>query len=257
MLSGLHIPKEGTPEPESIDEYLKKFHHFAAPSLPYLLALLIHQSSDFPPIETSLIVIESISTLFSIAFPKTGEDTTSQQLSAKKNDAAQWASSRRWAVMGDFISKIGRLAATRNIAILLTSQMTAKIRPETGAVMHPAISGTAWDTGISTRIVVFRDWIFQDGAGSQGELVPGVRLAGITKAKGVSYEGVGKVVMFTIEQNGLREVQMDQTDIVLPVTSLKRKRGEVADSEGEEVVSDQEFGWAGEFDSLNVEAVPE
>lgn len=57
---------------------------------------------------------------------------------------------------------------------------------------------------------------------------------------------------------------MDRTDIGLngppglPATSLKRKRGEVVDSqsEDEEAESDQEFGWAGDYDTLALEAGP-
>ena len=203
MLSDLHIPEEeATSDLDPVDEYLKRLHHFITPTLPHLLALLTHHSSCFPPADTSLIVVDSISTLFAIAFPKTGDNASSQQPAAKKSDAAHWASGRRWAVMGDFISKISRLAATRNIAILLTSQMITRVRSETGAVLHPAISGTAWDSSISTRIVVFRDWIFQptNAASSQEEYVPDVRLVGVMKAKGISDEGVGKVVMFIIEK---------------------------------------------------------
>lgn len=203
VLSGLHTPEEeAKSDLDPVNEYLNRLHRFITPSLPHLLALLTHQSTSFPPTETSLIVVDSISTLFAIAFPKTGESASSQQPAAKKSDAAQWASGRRWAVMGDFISKISRLAATRNIAILLTSQMTTRVRSETGALLHPAISGTAWDTSISTRIMIFRDWVFQatDATSSQGEYVSGVRLVGVVKAKGVNYEGVGKLVTFTIEK---------------------------------------------------------
>lgn len=268
ILCSLHISEgEAKSDPASVDEYLDKFHHFITPSLPHLLALLTHQSSDFPPTETSLIVVDSISTLFALAFPKTAENASSQQTPVKKSEAAHWASGRRWAVLGDFISKISRLAVTRNIAVLLTSQMTTRIRSETGAVLHPAISGTAWDAGISTRIVLFRDWMFQasGSAGSQGEYMPGVRFAGVMKAKGVSYEGVGKVVTFMIEKNGLREIPVDQTKIrlnaspVMPATSSKRKREEVADSqsENEEAESDQEFGWAGDDEMITTEAVPD
>ena len=205
MLSGLNSHEEEiASDPVSIDGHLEKLNHFTTPTLPHLLALLAHQSSAFPPAGTTLIVIDSISTLFAMAFPKTGENVSSNQLPAKKSDAAQWASGRRWAVMGDFISKINRLAATSDIAILLTNQMTTRIHSETGAVMHRAISGTAWDSGVSTRIVLFRDWIFEaaDTGSSQGEYVPGARLAGVMKAKGCSTEGVGKVVIFTIEKVG-------------------------------------------------------
>lgn len=203
MLSDLHISENETAsEPESVDDHLKRLHHFTTPSLPYLLALLMHQSPSFPPTETSLLVIDSFSTLFALAYPKTGENVRSQQPTIKKNDSAQWASGRRWAVMGDIISKIGRLATTWNIAVLLTSQMTTRVTSDAGAVLQPAISGTSWDTGISSRVVVFRDWISQgtDASSSQGEYLPGVRLAGVSKAKGVSHEGLTKTVMFTIEK---------------------------------------------------------
>ena len=283
MLSGLRLPEnEVTSDPESIDDHLERLHHFTTPSMPHLLALLTHQSLSSPPTETSLIVIDSFSTLFALAYPKTGENVSSQQPAVKKSDAAQWASGRRWAAMGDIISQISRLATTWNIAILLTSQMATRITSEAGAVLQPAISGTAWDTGISSRVVVFRDWIFQatDAASSQGEYVPGVRLAGVSKAKGVSYEDMTKTVMFTIEKvsaldccgkaslkekTGLREIRIDQTETrlnetsVQPALSLKRKRGEIVDSqsEDEETESDREFGWVGEDDTLNTKVVPE
>lgn len=187
---------------EKSDEYLNNFHHFITPTLPHLLALLTHQSTGFPPSNTSIIVIDAVATLFALAFPKTMQNTNSQQTPAKRSDATQWASSRRWAVMGDFISKIGRLAATRNIAILITNQTNTRIRSETGAMLHPAVSGTAWDSGIRTCVVLFRDWLFQpnDASSSQGNFVPGVRFAGVMRVKGVAYEGVGKVVAFGIEK---------------------------------------------------------
>ncbi|KAL2052373.1 hypothetical protein ABVK25_007245 [Lepraria finkii] len=247
-------------------DLLDRFHHYTTPTLPHLLALLTHQATSFPPPNTSLIVIDSFSTLFALAFPKTMESTDNPQTPAKKSDAAQWAGSRKWAVMGDFISKIGRHAATTNIAILLTGQTTTRIRSKTEAVLHPAISGTGWDSVLGTRVVLFRDWTFQitETPSSQGEYVPGVRFAGVVKAKGVSYEGVGKVVALRIEKGGLREIKMDRAKIRLksspPLpTSVKRKRGEIADSESEEgeAVSDLEFSWALDDNALRIESLPD
>ena len=56
---------------------------------------------------------------------------------------------------------------------------------------------------------------------------------------------------------------VDQTEIrlnrlpVLPATSSKRKREEIADSQSddEEAESDREFGWAGDDDTLTTQAV--
>ncbi len=197
-ISGKHPPYS-----QSVSKArLNNLHHFSTPTLPHLLALLTHQSTSFPPFNTSLIVIDSVSTLFALAFPKILESADNPRTQAKKSDAVQWAAGRRWAVMSEFMSKIGRLAATSNIAILLTIQATTRIRYETRAVLHPAISGTAWDSGIGARLVLFRDWLFRgpEAPSSQGEYMLGIRFAGIMKAKGVTYEGVGRVATFTIEE---------------------------------------------------------
>ena len=190
-------------------DILENFYHFSVPTLPHLLALMIHPSRLFPPPKTSLIVIDSISSLFTLAFPRMTKTTASQNDAGKKNDATQWAASRRWSVMGDFISKIGKLAATNNIAILLISQTTTRVRAESDTVLHPAISGTLWDSGINTRLVLFRDWLLKRGGGSnQGRYIAKARFAGIVKAAGITYEGISKAVPFAIKQ-----VRKDRDDV--------------------------------------------
>jgi len=185
-------------------EVSDRFHHFNVPTLPHLLALLIHTSGFFPPPNTSLIVVDSISSLFTLAFPKTVEKLPSRGDAGKKYDAAQWAASRRWAVMSDFISKVGKLAATSNIAILLISQTTTRIRVESDTVLHPALSGSAWDNGVNVRIVLFRDWLLKrNERSSQGIYIPTARFAGIVRAAGVTYDGLNKVVPFIIKSVGM------------------------------------------------------
>ena len=189
------------PDSDSIEGLLTKFQHFSTPTLSHLLALLAHPSEKFPPEGTSLIVIDTISTLFALAFPKTAEDSRKHQTPQKQTDAAQWASGRRWAVMSDLLSKLCRLAVTRNTAIILLGQTITRVRSDTGALLYPPISGTAWNGGITSRIVLFRDWLFQTKHGSsQMEHRSDVRFAGVVKNKGVAHEGVGKVAAFVIEK---------------------------------------------------------
>ena len=202
FLSGVEQSQSSATKPGSPHTDLKNLHHFATPTLPHLLALLSAQTTSFPPPGTSLLVIDSVSILFALAFPKTTDSLDNQQTPVKKTEAVQWASGRRWAVMGDFISKLGRLAATKDIAVLLTSQMTTRIRSETGAMLQPAISGNAWETGIGNRIILIRDWLFQttSSASSQGEYIAGARFASVIKAKGVSREVSSRPCIFSIEQ---------------------------------------------------------
>ena len=198
-----NVDLESSTQPDSsnAERQMKNLTHYVVPTLAHLMAMIAHPLENFPAKDTGLIVADDISTLFALAFPKAIDDAHKNQAPPKKYDAAQFASGRRWAVIGDLISKLGRLAVTWNIAILLLGKTITRVHSDTGAVLCPAVSGTAWDSGISNRIVLFRDWLFlaQDTS-SQPEHVPGARFAGITKAKGVAYNGFDRTVAFTIEQ---------------------------------------------------------
>ncbi|KAI9704731.1 MAG: hypothetical protein M1836_006511 [Candelina mexicana] len=252
-------PPSSPPADRSMDDILSKFNYFTTPTLPHMLALLFHPSPEFPPSDTALIVIDSISTSFSNAFARTTEDKprTGQPNFTKKPDAAQWAASRRWAVMEDFMSKLSKLAATKNIAVLLTSQTTTKVRAETGAVLHPALSGKGWDRGLTNRIVLFRDWPPSPVDTTQHpEGILALRYAGVVKAGGVlqnGLEGLGSVVPFLIESSGLKEITpalRETNTISMPIIpgARKRKLDEIADSQSEDdaLPSDEEYGWAEE-----------
>ncbi len=86
-----------------------------------------------------------------------------------------------------------KLAALRNIAVVLLNQSVTKMQSGAGARLVPAVSSTAWDAGIATSIALFRDW------GWDGKQV---RYARVMRANGVADGGkgaVGKVLAFTIE----------------------------------------------------------
>lgn len=231
---------------------LNGLHHFFAPTLPHLFALLSHPCESFPPSKASLLVVDNISALFSLAFPRSSERSDDKQTPVKKNQVTQWAANRRWAAMDKLISDLGKLAAIENMAIVLISQMTTRIRDEARAALYPAIAGNAWESGIATRIVLFRDWLSQEPeTSSQGETASGVRFAGVTKAKNVFYEGMGRLTTFRIKSNGLEEEAIDAVELKVrtsstpPQLSLKRRHSEVADSESEtgDATSDHDFGW--------------
>ena len=191
-----------SPEPTSLEDVIDNFHHFVTPTLSHLMVLLTHSSSCFPPQTTGLMVIDCISSLFAAAFPKVNEVIDHKPSSGtRKTDMAQWAAGRRWIMLGDVISSLSKLAAMNKMAILLTSQAATKITAETGAMLHPQLSSSAWESGLSTRIVLFRDWAFRSSERAYNrEYISGVRFAGVQKAAGVSHAGAGKLVPFIIEQ---------------------------------------------------------
>jgi hypothetical protein len=185
----------------TLGDLRRRFKHYAVPTLPHLLALLLHPPPSFPPRDCSLIVIDSISTLIENAYQKSHDGRP-----VKKTDAAKWAAGRKYAVMGEIISKLGRMAAVNNAVVLLTSHTMTRIRSGLGALLLPAISGTEWENGISTQLVLFRDWPPQRNtqiSAEDAERWKGLRYVGVIKVNGVLAADDGRfetVVPFSIEK---------------------------------------------------------
>lgn len=176
------------------------FHHIAAPTLAHLLALFVQPPSSFPPPNTSLIVIDSLSTLLDNAYPRSADDRAARN----KNEHTKWAAGRKLAVINELISTLGRIAAMHDIALLLASQTITRIRRGDRALLVPAISGAEWENGISTRLVLFRDWVPVQGKSTDADAdkLRKARFAGVVKANGVTLAdegGVGNVVPFAVE----------------------------------------------------------
>ena len=100
------------------------------------------------------------------------------------------------------------------MAILLTSQSITRIRAEARAMLHPSISAPVWDSAITTRVVLFRDWYYESSKeSSQSKPVPGVRFAAVSKATGVSYEGTEAITSFLIEKVCMQAADTSQHDL--------------------------------------------
>lgn len=78
------------------------------------------------------------------------------------------------------------------MAVVITNQTVTKMQSGAAAMLVPAIMSKAWDAGIASRILLYRDW------GWNGKQV---RFATVLKADGVigGKGGVGTVIAFTIE----------------------------------------------------------
>lgn len=205
VLSAIRPPGESGQANSSIEQILQdQFFHYTTPTLPHLLALFLHPvQQPFPPPDTALIVIDSVSALFDLAFHRTVVYTAS----SKKSDQEKWAANRRVTIMGDLISRIGRMAALHDIAVLLTCQTTTRLRSgiSLGALLLPAMSGVEWDNGIATQLVLFRDWPPNDVVklGEEKERWEKLRYAGVVKINGVLMAADGRidtVVPFSVEK---------------------------------------------------------
>ncbi|KAF2113353.1 P-loop containing nucleoside triphosphate hydrolase protein [Lophiotrema nucula] len=250
-----------SPPKLSPDELQSHLHHCTCPTLAHLLALFVRPPSSFPPPNTGLIVIDSLSTLFDNAYPRNADDRTLRN----KSEQARWAAGRKFAVINELISTLTRVAAMHDIALLLTCQTITRIRGASRALLVPAISGTEWESGVSTRLVLFRDWVPGQGKWNDTDfdILQKARFVGVVKANGVTLTeegGVGNVVPFAVEASGLRDINIGAVDIAQPAVpspqARPQKRGftEIDDSEDENPNSDELYGWV-EDDAVAAEGL--
>ncbi|KAF7914668.1 uncharacterized protein EAF01_001074 [Botrytis porri] len=236
-----------SPEPLNDDTLLSNFNHFTTPTLSHLLALLTHTTQNFPPEDTSLIIIDSFSTLIDSAFPRNADSTSTPKKLGVPNP-----SSRKFPLLQYLINALQKLSTTRNIAILILTQCVTKMRPGLAAALIPSISATAWEQGFACRVALFRDWGWDD---DEGNKVDGVRFAQVIKVDGTTLlEGRGIFAAFVIGKVGISSITPNRGSpllarpapvVALPAQKRKRAEFEIPDSE-----DDEDYGWAEEDEEL-------
>lgn len=197
-----------------LNDCMNRFIHIRAHSLPHLLSLFTHPPLTFPPKETGLIVIDTISAPYQSYFPNATELKSRLGLkppAPQQQDQAsgpgpgpaqaqahqlQWLLNRKWNVTSDMINRISKLAASQNLAVVLLNQTHTKIKGQPRPTLYPALAGGSWETCVQNRIVLYRDHppshLDTDNSGSRSGVK--VRYAEIMK-KG------GKVVGIRVEGN--------------------------------------------------------
>ncbi|TIC95955.1 DNA repair protein rhp55 [Colletotrichum higginsianum] len=221
------------------------FAHYSCPSLPHLVALLCRPTAATVPANTALVVIDSLSAIVNHAFPKAPDGRKGPPqgkgpgFSAKRLQALQYIA-----------NALQKLAATRDCAVVVLSQCATKMQLERSPTLIPSINAGIWEQGMSTRVVLFRDWVWKDGHPST------VCFAGVQKLDGkAGPDMVQNAAAFRVEATGVIGVRYDtsQPSVLLSKTPrAKRKVAEagleVPDSD-EDDEDDEEYGWVQDDDA--------
>ncbi|OTA06566.1 rad55 [Trichoderma parareesei] len=215
----------GSGEIQDVDP--SKLVHYSCMTLPHLLAFISRPTTTSIPPDVSLIVISSPTALINSLLPRSLEG---------KGNPKQ--------AKGFIMTTLQKLAATKDCAVVLLSQCATKMRSEQRATLIPSINTTVWEQGVSTRLVLFRDWAWHGNKSSS------VFLAGVQKIDGRAVQdAVDHVSAFKVEAAGISSIHYDASDPGMEVAVVarrpKRKLGqtelEVPDSE-----DDEDYGWADE-----------
>lgn len=181
-----------------------RLSHFIIRSLAHFIALLCRPTPTAIPRDTTLVVVDSLAALINHDYPRTVDLKSRNRMNQGQYRAVTERprltfrtelAARRVQVIQYILGALQKLAATKDIAIVLLTQCATKMQSESGATLIPAINATAWDQGIASRLVLFKDWIWQDGSASSGSF------AGIQKLNGKnSPEAISSVVGFAVGQ---------------------------------------------------------
>jgi hypothetical protein len=169
-----------------------RFHHYFAPSLAHLIARVHHQTPQFPPPGTALIVIDDVSHLFPLLPFSRGSNKTS---SAQRSAAA--------ALQLTLLADLNRLASMRNLAVVVTSHVSTRVRQPSGALLVAAHGSKDWDDGFSSRLAIFRDFPpRKETTEDASDLnLARLRYAGVIKAYGANKlenDSISDIIPFTI-----------------------------------------------------------
>ncbi|KAK3903274.1 P-loop containing nucleoside triphosphate hydrolase protein [Staphylotrichum tortipilum] len=208
------------------------FTHYTCPSLPHLIALLCKPTASAIPPATALVVVDSLSALVNHAFPKL-PDRPARDAKGKGPSS----SARRLQVLQYVVGSLQKLAATRDLAVVVLTQCATKMQAERGATLIPAINAGVWEQGISTRLVLFRDWLESRGS----------HFVAIQKLHGKGAAALAdSLCPFEVDQSGLVPVECDDTQSRTLTSTPAQKRKledtdfEIADSEDEAYAWDDE-----------------
>ncbi|TDZ47189.1 DNA repair protein rhp55 [Colletotrichum trifolii] len=186
--------------------------------------------------------------------PGSGKTALGIQLVANavsEGHSAVWigpsTAAKRLQALQYIVSALGKLAATKNCAVVVLTQCATKMQSERGPTLIPSINAGVWEQGISTRLLLFRDWVWRDGSPLTA------CIASVQKLDGkAGPDTVHNASAFTVEAAGLVGVHYDigQPSVLLSTTPrAKRKLAEAglevpdSDEEGEE------YGWEQEDDA--------
>ncbi|KAL4803162.1 P-loop containing nucleoside triphosphate hydrolase protein [Aspergillus unguis] len=241
-------------KPEAGDELVKNLVHIRAHSLPHLLAVLLHTPAGFPPETCSLLVIDSASGPFPSYFPNPTELKSRLALSKTVDKSqVQWLMNRNSNVTSDLANQLMKLATTHQMAVLAINQTRTRIKGQLRATLSPVLAGGSWESSISTRLVLYRDF-------SAEHTSERVRFAEVMKRSGkiLTLRLEENIIPFVIETTGLRALDSHHSPRTAALkldeqndtnSQRKRKVDEIADSE-DEGDFDSGYGWVDDDASL-------
>ena len=191
-----------------------RFTQYLVDDFPQLMAYLHGPIDELLPDKTRLLVLDDFSNLLLAGLPhndklnaeKTKNGMTREGILSKEVNV------RRAAIIGAICANLARLAAARNMAIVVINKASTSRSGDNESILRSALNVKQWNENVSTRIVLYRDfWPEIDTRGmTRGEkrLIKlqhryPLRLAAVERLDGqdVRTDGIRFVILKVSERN--------------------------------------------------------
>ncbi|OQV01459.1 AAA domain-containing protein [Cladophialophora immunda] len=201
-----HPDLPSSPKPLDTQVLLEdKFTYLSAYTLARLLTLFLHPPHSFPSSKTCLIVIDDLSNLLLGSFSRNPRNIKASAPAAVREKFERQAVSKRFQIIENLGAAMSKMAALKNVAILVLTNTTTSLKNHNKAILKAALASQAWESAVHTRIMLFRDFA------NEGQ---GVDISG-TQSLGMRYAEVQRLawkdicmepVPFVIRSNGLQQL---------------------------------------------------
>lgn len=143
----------------------KRFDSFEIRSLPHLVAVFNGPPTELISGHTCLLIIDSISNAVTNGLPSSEHVTSSLRPQdftgrmSKEEIVQRAAAQRRATILGGISSALARLAASRNLAVVVLDKVSTSRRNGAKiAMLRPTLDTQQWTESVSTRIALYRDF---------------------------------------------------------------------------------------------------
>lgn len=196
------------------EDHLQRLWHFHPPSLAHLMALISHRPSGFPPQNTGLIVVDTISHPFT-EFPPRPPKRLWKNLPNKQRNTLEEENKIYYKHLSTLAANLLKLALHFNCAVVTLNDMGTGFRKTGEPMLRALISGFTWERCINTSILLYWHWLPLELRKRTG--MKGVRIAEVQKTGGNARQRLPKhIVPFVVEEVSLPHFDLMPRGAKLP-----------------------------------------
>jgi hypothetical protein len=202
------------------DNASSNFAQYHCLTLPHFMALIGRPTKDSIKTNVSLVVVSSLTALINSSLPKPNNGLapikgpkgaypvyTRRSIGFDHAAVGSTPTAKRLQVLQYIITALQKLAATRTCAVVLLSQCATRMHSEQSAALVPAVNATVWESGISTRIAVYKDWVWQGGQLRSASMLQVQKLDGKTL-----HDGADHLSAFAVKRVCAQGLEADDDD---------------------------------------------